>query len=79
MAYWWVSQNQTFREERRGGYLWAPKSGSNGVVFTHWSNMTLVQPGDVIFSYAKLRKRMSAARQLFINFLCYLFASKIWT
>lgn len=52
MAYWWVSQNQTFRQEREGGYLWAPKSGAGGVVFTHWSNMTLVQPGDIIFSYA---------------------------
>ena len=25
MAYWWVSQNQTFRQERDGGYLWAPR------------------------------------------------------
>jgi len=53
MAYWWVSQNKTFQMEREGGYLWAPKSGSGGVVFTHWSNMTSVRPGDVIFSYAK--------------------------
>jgi putative restriction endonuclease len=52
MAYWWVSQNQTYRQEREGGYLWAPKSGANGVVFHHWSNMQLVKPGDVIFSYA---------------------------
>ncbi|MCA1491122.1 HNH endonuclease [Sinorhizobium medicae] len=53
MAYWWVSQNQTHRQERDGGYLWAPKSGANGVVFQHWSNMTSVRPGDLIFSYAK--------------------------
>ncbi|CAN7548553.1 HNH endonuclease [Pararhizobium sp. LjRoot238] len=53
MAYWWVSQNQTHKQERDGGYLWAPKSGANGVVFHHWSNMILVRPGDVIFSYAK--------------------------
>ena len=53
MAYWWVSQNQTYRQERDGGYLWAPKSGANGVVFHHWSNMQLVKPGDVIFSYAR--------------------------
>jgi hypothetical protein len=52
MAYWWVSQNKTHRQERDGGYLWAPKNGSGGVIFTHWSNMTLVHPGDVIFSYA---------------------------
>ncbi|UGY10187.1 HNH endonuclease [Phyllobacterium pellucidum] len=52
MAYWWVSQNQTYRQEQEGGYLWAPKSGANGVIFQHWSNMQLVKPGDVIFSYA---------------------------
>ncbi|WP_404862050.1 HNH endonuclease [Georhizobium sp. MAB10] len=53
MAYWWVSQNQTHKQEREGGYLWAPKSGANGAVFTHWSNMTLVRAGDIIFSYAQ--------------------------
>lgn len=53
MAYWWVSQNQTHKQERAGGYLWAPKSGAGGVVFRHWSNMSLVRPGDVIFSYAQ--------------------------
>lgn len=26
------------------------KRGSGGAVFTHWSNMTLVRPEDVIFS-----------------------------
>lgn len=52
MAYWWVSQNQTHRAEWSGGYLWAPKGGKNGAVFTHWSNMSLVRQGDVIFSYA---------------------------
>jgi len=53
MAYWWVSQNRTYKEERAGGYLWAPKSGAGGVVFQHWLNMTLVKPGDIIFSYAE--------------------------
>lgn len=32
MIYWWVSQNQTHRLERDGGYLWAPKSGAKGAV-----------------------------------------------
>ncbi|OYW00946.1 MAG: hypothetical protein B7Z58_13435 [Acidiphilium sp. 37-64-53] len=53
MAYWWVSHNRTYKEERDGGYLWAPKSGAEGVIFAHWSNMTLVRPGDLVFSYAK--------------------------
>lgn len=52
MAYWWVSQNRTYKQERKDGYLWAPKSTDDGTVFRHWSNMTLVRPGDIIFSYA---------------------------
>jgi hypothetical protein len=27
MRYWWVNQNQTFRHEVDGGYLWSPKLG----------------------------------------------------
>src|ERR1035441_129479 len=26
MRYWWVNQNQTFRQEQDGGYLWSPKA-----------------------------------------------------
>src|SRR5690606_28226500 len=52
-AYWGVSQNKTFGQDREGGYLWAPTRGSGGVVFHHCSTMTLVQPGEVIFSYAQ--------------------------
>ena len=51
MAYWWVSQNETWKEERQGGYMWAPKQTNNGVTFFHWTNMTRVRPGDLIFSY----------------------------
>jgi HNH endonuclease len=53
MAYWWVSQNKTFKEERAGGFMWAPKLDVEGNTLFHWSNMTLVQPGDIIFSYAQ--------------------------
>jgi hypothetical protein len=24
MRYWWVNQNQTYRHEVQGGYLWSP-------------------------------------------------------
>lgn len=51
MAYWWVSQNQTYRHERDGGFLWAPIQNEDGNTFFHWDTMNLVQPGDVIFSY----------------------------
>jgi putative restriction endonuclease len=30
MRHWWVNQNQTFRQETAGGYLWSPKRNSNG-------------------------------------------------
>jgi hypothetical protein len=29
MRYWWVNQNQTYRHEIEGGYLWSPKRKSN--------------------------------------------------
>ncbi len=29
MRYWWVNQNQTYRQEQAGGYLWSPKRNSN--------------------------------------------------
>lgn len=55
MAYWWVSQNQTYRQERGGGFLWAPKQNQDGATFFHLSNMALVQPGDIVFSYVGSR------------------------
>ena len=51
MAYWWVSQNQTYREERAGGFLWAPVQNEAGLTPFHWATMNEVRPGDVIFSY----------------------------
>jgi putative restriction endonuclease len=30
MRYWWVNQNQTFRQEIAGGYLWSPKRKADG-------------------------------------------------
>ena len=29
MRYWWVNQNQTYRQEIDGGYLWSPKRKAN--------------------------------------------------
>lgn len=50
--YWWVSQNQTFNHEVGGGYMWAPKTARNGSIPQSYLNMTEVQPGDIIFSFA---------------------------
>jgi len=30
VRFWWVNQNQTYRQEVGGGYLWSPQRKSNG-------------------------------------------------
>jgi 5-methylcytosine-specific restriction endonuclease McrA len=52
IKYWWVNQNRTFELELKGGYLWSPQKSKNGSALFHWTNMTKVSPGDIIFSYA---------------------------
>ena len=51
MAYWWVNQNRTWRDEIPGEYLWAPQVGADGRGRVFWSNMTALQPGDIVFSH----------------------------
>lgn len=51
MAYWWVSQNKTHRQELEGGYLWAPKRDKGGNTPFHWKNMERVQPGDYVVHF----------------------------
>ncbi|MGH7240329.1 MAG: hypothetical protein ACREHG_09755 [Candidatus Saccharimonadales bacterium] len=51
MAYWWVNQNQTYKHEVDGGYLWAPKRKANGAKNIFYENMTKVYPGDIVFSF----------------------------
>lgn len=51
MRYWWVNQNQTWRQEIDGGYLWSPKRNQNGARNQFYENMRQVEPGDVVFSY----------------------------
>lgn len=58
MSYFIVFQNKTYYEEKVGGYLWAPKRSKSGRKIFHWSNMTKVKKGDIIFSIYK-RKLMS--------------------
>lgn len=55
MRYWWVNQNQTFRQEFQGGYLWSPKRKSNGHRNPFYDFMREVAPGDVVFSFADTR------------------------
>jgi hypothetical protein len=51
MKYWWVNQNQTYKHEVTGGFLWSPKTRSDLVRNQFYENMRYVQPGDVIFSF----------------------------
>jgi len=53
MAYWWVNQGITYKEEKEGSFLWAPKQTTQGKKQHHWETMYQVQEGDIVFSYAK--------------------------
>jgi HNH endonuclease len=55
MRYWWVNQNQTYRQEVQGGYLWSPKRTANGVRNPFYESMREVAPGDLIFSFMGTR------------------------
>lgn len=51
MKYWWVNQNQTYRHEVPGGYLWSPKTRADGALNPFYEFMREVSPGDLIFSF----------------------------
>lgn len=55
MRYWWVNQNQTFKEETRGNFMWSPKRKADGVRNQFYENMQYVSPGDVVFSFCDTR------------------------
>lgn len=52
LRYWWVNQNQTYRQETEGGYLWSPKRNRNGGRNPFYDFMRAIAPGDVVFSFA---------------------------
>jgi putative restriction endonuclease len=51
MRFWWVNQNQTFRQETAGGYLWSPKWKKGGARNPFYEYMREVSPGDLVLSY----------------------------
>lgn len=55
MRYWWVNQNQTYRHEVEGGYLWSPKRNANGARNPFYESMREVAPGDLIVSFMDTR------------------------
>lgn len=52
MNFWWVNHKQTHSAEIKGGYLWSPKTNSNGAKNQTYENLTKTSPGDIVFSYA---------------------------
>ena len=57
MRFWWVNQNQTYRHEVAGGYLWSPKRKRGGQLNPFYEFMREVAPGDLVFSFADTRIR----------------------
>jgi hypothetical protein len=53
--YWWVNQNQTYKEEIGGGYLWSPQTKKNGRKNASYDFMKEVKPGDIIFSFCNTK------------------------
>lgn len=52
MRYWWVNQNQTYKFEVPGGFLWSPKTRADGGSNYFYNTMEQVRTGDVVFSYS---------------------------
>jgi len=50
--YWWVNQNQTYKAEVGGGYMWSPKVNKGGGFNQFYDYMIQAQPGDLVFSFA---------------------------
>ncbi len=55
MRYWWVNQNQTYRHEFAGGYLWSPKRKADNSRNPFYDMMREVAPGDAVFSFYATR------------------------
>jgi putative restriction endonuclease len=55
MRYWGVNQNQTFRQEVDGGYIWSPKRSKNGHRNPFCEFLREIAPGDMVFSFCETR------------------------
>lgn len=55
MNFWWVNQNQTFKHEVGGGYMWSPKRNRDGARSQYYENMKVVAPGDLVFSFVNTK------------------------
>jgi HNH endonuclease len=51
MRYWWVNQNQTYKDEVKGRFMWSPKRKKGDQRNPFYDSMREVSPGDVVFSF----------------------------
>jgi hypothetical protein len=52
MRFWLVNQNQTWRQEIGGSYLWWPKRKANNQLNPFYESMREVSPGGVVLSHS---------------------------
>ncbi|MCU4423200.1 HNH endonuclease [Acinetobacter sp. WU_MDCI_Abxb74] len=50
--FFWVNHKQSYKDEISGSYVWSPKREVNGAFNQTYENLTYVQPGDIVFSFA---------------------------
>jgi len=50
--FFWVNHKQSYKDEVGGNYIWSPKREVNGAFNQTYENLTYVQPGDIVFSFA---------------------------
>ena len=51
MSFWWVNQNQSFKAEFDGGYIWSPQTNKDGRKNPAYINLKKTAKGDIVFSY----------------------------
>ena len=60
---WFVSQGKAYDNERKGGYIIAPKCRQDGAERSYWTNITKVNKGDLIIHYAGGLRAVSQAEE----------------
>ena len=49
---WWVNEGTTYRQQKAGGYLWAPTTNKQGTALAHHRNVMRLKPGDLVLRYS---------------------------
>jgi hypothetical protein len=49
---WWVNEGTTYRQQKAGGYLWAPTTNKQGTALAHHRNVMRLKVGDLVLRYS---------------------------